>query len=281
MELLGGELAGVHDSRGHAAERAGLRDALPGAAVIDAGALVLACAAPANAGDVIAGMAGRVQEADALSERLGLPAEATVGEALATGYARWGSGILDRLRGPFALVVWNRLARRGFLAQDQLGGRSLFTFLDGSALIFATEISVLLRLLRRRPEPDDLAVAHHLVDHSVPDGNMLFRGIRRLGGGVMLEVSDTGRVERRHWTPRYQASLRDPRSELARQLRDELAVAVRDSLPADGVGALLLSGGLDSSVVAALAAAQQPGLQAITAAFAEPEFDETTWARRP
>jgi asparagine synthase (glutamine-hydrolysing) len=277
MTLLDGELAGIHDpgERADAAQR--LRGALPGATVVEAGALTLAGATPARSGGVLAALAGRVQRVDALRAGLGLPAEGSLEEALAAGYARLGPGLLARLRGPFALVVWDRDRRRGLLAQDQLGGRSLFTVLDGSALLFATEIRVLLALLRRRPAPDELALTHHLVDHAVPDGQTLFAGITRLGGGELLELGDAGRARRSHWAPRYAPALREPRGALAARLRSELETAVGDDLPAD---ALLLSGGLDSSVVAALAAPRAPGLQAIAAAFAEPELDETAWARR-
>ena len=109
--------------------------------------------------------------------------------------------MLGHVSGPFALVAWDRAARRGLLAQDQLGGRSLFTFEDGPRLWFATEVAVLLRLLPRRPEPDELALAYHLVDHSIPDGRMLYRGVSRLGAGASLELSDAGRTARRHWAP--------------------------------------------------------------------------------
>ena len=162
-------------------------------------------------------MAGRVQHADAPARAARpAPGRAPIAEALAAGYARWGERLLERMRGPVRARRLGRRARRGLLAQDQLGGRSLFTFLDGPRLCFATEISVLLRLLRRRPDPDELALAHHLVDHSVPDGRMLFHGIRRLGGGCLLELSDTGRAERRYWTPRYQPPLRAPRGRARR-----------------------------------------------------------------
>jgi hypothetical protein len=220
-------------------------------------------------------VAGRVHRPDALREQLGLRPDTAVAEAVAAGYARWGERLLERIDGPFALVVWD--GERCLLAQDPLGGRSLFTFSDGPRLCFATEITVLLGLLRRRPDPDELALAHHLVDHSVPDGRMLFHGITRLGGGELLELGDAGRARRSHWAPRYAPALREPRGALAARLRSELETAVGDDLPAD---ALLLSGGLDSSVVAALAAPRAPGLQAIAAAFAEPELDETAWARR-
>ena len=278
--LLGAELAGVHDPRGVGREDERLRRALPGATVVEAGALALACAQPARADGVLAGLAGRVQRPGALREELGLGPDSAMAETLAAGYRRWGERLLEHTSGPFAVVLWDDARRRGLLAQDQLGGRSLFTFRDGSRLCFATEVAVLLALLRRRPDPDELAVAHHLVEHSVPDGRMLYQGMRRLGGGCLLDVSDDGAVERRYWTPRYRPPLQAPRAQLAARLRDELETAVQDALPEHDPSALLLSGGLDSSVVAALAAPRAPGLRAIAAAFAEPEYDETAWARR-
>jgi asparagine synthase (glutamine-hydrolysing) len=277
-DLVATELAGIHDPEGRAsADR--LRRALPGATIVEDGSLALACAAPGWANGVCAALAGRVQRPGVLRDDLALADPTSVNQLLATGYARWRTGLLERLRGPFALVVWDRDARRGLLAQDQLGGRSLFTFADGRRLLFATEVTILLGLLDRRPDPDELALAHHLVDHSVPEGRMLFAGVRRLGGGRHMELSDSGHVERRHWAPRYRPPLQAPRSELAGRLHDALEMAIGDAVADEPVGALLLSGGLDSSVVAAVAAERSPGLHGMSAAFpAEPEFDETAWA---
>jgi len=113
MTLLDGELAGIHDVGEPADAAQRLRGALPGATVIEAGPLTLAGATPAQFGGVLAALAGRVQRVDALRAGLGLPAEGSVEDALAAGYARLGSGLLARLRGPFALVVWDRDRRRG------------------------------------------------------------------------------------------------------------------------------------------------------------------------
>jgi asparagine synthase (glutamine-hydrolysing) len=278
--LLVGDFAGAYDPRGHAACDQ-LRAALPDAAVVEAGPLSLASASPGRSGSVRAAVAGRVQQPGALLAELRLRPDEPIERALAAGYARWGSGLLQRLRGPFALVVWDLDRRLGMLAQDQLGGRSLFTYVEGSQLLFATEVRVLLRLLQRRPEPDELALVHHLVNHSVPDGRTLFTGIRRVGSGRCLELSDAGPVGRRHWAPRFQRPFQEPRPELAAMLRRELATAVADAVTAGGPGALFLSGGLDSSVVGALAAPHMPDLQAISAVFpAEPEFDEHLWANQ-
>ena len=278
-DLFAADLAGVHDLRGDLRADDVLRRALPGGDRLTDGPLALGGGLAGAAGDVHVRVAGRIDRAAGLRAALGLAPATPVADTVASGYARWGAAVLGHVSGPFALVAWDRAARRGLLAQDQLGGRSLFTFEDGPRLWFATEVAVLLRLLPRRPEPDELALAYHLVDHSIPDGRMLYRGVSRLGAGASLELSDAGRTARRHWAPRYAPPLRAPRPELAAGLRDALTAGVAHAAPAPATGAVLLSGGLDSSVVASLAAPRAPGLRAVSAAFPrEPDVDETAWA---
>jgi asparagine synthase (glutamine-hydrolysing) len=278
-DLFGAEIAGVHDPRADAGGEHRLRRALPGTAATAAGALALSGGRSGAAGTVRVRIAGRIDGAAALGRDLGCRPDAAAADVVAAGYARLGLGVLSRISGPFALVAWDTAADRGLLAQDQLGGRSLFTFEDGPRLWFATEVAVLLRLLPRRPPPDELAIAHHLVDHSVPDGRMLYRGVRRLGGGRHVELSASGRVPGRHWAPRFRPPVDAPRAELAAGLRDALAAATARAAPAPGTGAVLLSGGLDSSIVTALAAPRAPGLRAYAAGFpSEPGLDEGRWA---
>jgi asparagine synthase (glutamine-hydrolysing) len=274
---LDGEFAGVHDPRG-AADAEALRRALPEAQVVESGSFALACRTPGWANGTCAAVAGRIHRTQALRDEL--RCDGTLDELVATGYARWGSALLGRLRGPFALVAWSAERQRGVLAQDQLGGRSIFTWSDGVRLLFATEVVPLLRVLRRRPDPDEVALAYHLVDHSVPDHRTLFDGIRRLGGGRHLELSPSGQARRRHWAPRYQAPLKASRAELAERLRQTLSAAIDDTLsPRPAAAAMLLSGGLDSSAVAALASRSTVALEAFSACFPDdPELDETSWA---
>jgi len=202
-DLFASELAGVHDLRGDLRAGDDLRRALPDGDPHTDGPLALSGGSAGAAGDARVRVAGRIDRAAGLRAALGLAPATPVADAVAAGYARWGAAVLGHVSGPFALVAWDRAAQRGLLAQDQLGGRSLFTFEDGPRLWFATEVAVLLRLLRRRPEPDEVALAYHLVDHSVPDGRMLYRGVHRLGAGGWLELSGAGRATRRHWAPRY------------------------------------------------------------------------------
>ena len=278
MSLFDGELAGVHDPTGRF-DAGRLGRALPGVAVVESGGFCLAARGAGRVGQVHAALAGRIRDPDALRQALG--ADAALGQLLAIGYERWGSALVERLRGPFALVAWDADRGRGLLAQDPLGGRSLFTFRDAARLFFATEVALLLALLDHRPGLDELALAHHLVDHSVPDGRMLYEGVRRLGGGRQLELSEAGQVERMHWSPRYEQPLQAPRAALADRLRQRVVAAVADAVPTDQRTAILLSGGLDSSVVAGAAATRAPGVRALAATFpAEPDLDERAWAQR-
>jgi asparagine synthase (glutamine-hydrolysing) len=275
-DLFAGEFAGIHDPGGRPdPER--LRRALPGAEVVESGPMTLACAAPGWSNRVCVALAGRVQRPAVLGANLALADDAPVAAALAKGYAHWRERLLVRIRGPFALAAWDRESRRGILAQDQLGGRSLFVHSHGRRLVFATEVRMLLALLDIRPGPDELALACHLIDHSVPEGRMLYEGVRRLGGGRYLELSDAGHVQRSYWVPRYLPPLRATRGELATHLHDELSAAVQDAVSDRSEMALLLSGGVDSSAVAAVA--RRTDLHAISALFPdEPELDETAWA---
>jgi asparagine synthase (glutamine-hydrolysing) len=273
------EVAGVHDLGGDPRQDRRLGSALRGAGLLADGPFAVSSRAAISTGRVHAALAGRIHSIDQLRRVLGLPREASETEALAAGYARWGTALLDRIRGPFAAVLWDCERRRGLLAQDQLGGRSMFIFLEGSRLCFATEVAVLLRLLPRTPEPDEVALAYHLLDHSIPDGRMLYRGVRRVGAGRHVELSDVDRAEGRHWAPRYADPIRAPRSELAARLGARLDVAVDDAIPATRTSALLLSGGLDSSIIAGVAPRARD-LRAFSASFPDaPEVDETRWSR--
>jgi asparagine synthase (glutamine-hydrolysing) len=278
-DLFAAEIAGIHDPRADAGGPARLGRALPWAAPATAGPLSVSGGRSGAAGTVRVRVAGCVHGAVALGGELGCPPQTAAADVVAAGYARWGPGVLSRLSGPFALVAWDLAGDRGLLAQDQLGGRSLFTVEDGPRTCFATEVALLVRLLPHRPPPDELAMAHHLVDHSVPDGRMLHRGVRRLGGGRHIELSSAGRTRGRHWAPSFESPVRASRAELAAGLRDALAAATARAAPAPGTGAVLLSGGLDSSIVTALAAPRSSGLRAYAAGFpAEPALDETRWA---
>jgi asparagine synthase (glutamine-hydrolysing) len=219
---------------------------------------------------------GTVFNLAALASELGVAAvPATV---LLAAHERWGERMVGRLRGNFAFAILDPGERRALLACDQLGSRSLLFHRDGPSLTFATEIRDLLRLLPRRPPPDEAAVVGWIAGAPGLGGGTMYRGIARLGPGELLSVSERGSEVRRYWEPVFRQPPALSQEEAAGRARESLDAAVRRQLPEAGATGVLLSGGLDSASVAALAAGAEPRRtpRAYSATFpGHPSIDES------
>ena len=177
---------------------------------------------------------------------------------LAALYRRLGEDLLPRLRGDFLLVVWDERERSGLLVRDQTAGRALVHRAEGGRLLFASEVKHLLPLLPRAPEPDTVGMAHWIGASAPPGDRTLYAGVRRLRAGHLLRLRGRPTRPERYWEPRYTGVLEGSPQELGEGLRDVLAQAVRRRLPTTERTGLLLSGGLDSSGVAAIASRLMP-----------------------
>ena len=221
---------------------------------------------------------GFLDNAAELSAALQLPVSASPEALLAVGWRRWGRGLLPRMRGDFALLIWDSEHGEGLLARDQLGVRSLFLHKSSGVLSFASEIRNLLALLPARPVPDPMGVAHWVTMSGRPGSGTLYTGIRRLNPGAVLLLGRDGRGEERYWTPRFVEPLDLPQAELATRVREAIGVAVTRRLSKNGGTGILMSGGLDSSSVAAVAVARSPpgSVAAYSAEFPDhPAVDES------
>ncbi|HKP21798.1 MAG TPA: asparagine synthase-related protein [Thermoleophilaceae bacterium] len=174
--------------------------------------------------------------------------------SLAERYSRHGTDVLSALRGTFAMVLWDDSAQRGCLARDQLGERTVYLAEQGGQLYFASEIAPLLALLPRRPAPDPTAVTHFLAWSTPQESRLLYEGVHRLEHGCVVELGNGTWKQRRYWSPRYEEPFDLPEGELAAITRENISRAVRRSIGSAARVGVLLSGGLDSSSVAALAA---------------------------
>ncbi|HET6448468.1 MAG TPA: asparagine synthase-related protein [Conexibacter sp.] len=219
---------------------------------------------------------GQIDDVDELAAAVAVPA-GDPERVLAAAYARWGERVLVRLRGDFALVIWDRARRRGLLVRDQLGVRGLHWHADGRALTFGSEVCHVLAALPRRPPPDHDAVACWVASAARPGDATLYAGVRRLAPGGLIRLAPDGWSLDRWWQPRYAAPLRERRDELDERVGVALRRAVARRLPADGVAAVMMSGGLDSSSVAAVGTQLRPdALRAYAATFPNhPGADES------
>jgi asparagine synthase (glutamine-hydrolysing) len=174
--------------------------------------------------------------------------------AVAAEYERREAGLLEQARGRFTLAVWSRETGDGVLAVDQLGSSPLHIHEDGSRLYFASEIRDLLRLVPSTPGVEPRYLVPYLGGEPWPEELTAYAGIRRLAGAHVVEL-DGGRWRiRRYWAPRYTSRPAGDRVDVIRDLQAGIRNAVETRVaPAPGRSGILLSGGIDSTAVAATA----------------------------
>jgi asparagine synthase (glutamine-hydrolysing) len=199
-------------------------------------------------------------------------------EVLVHLYEEHGDGFAERLRGMFAVAVWDARRRRLVLARDPFGIKPLY-YRDGAeGLAFASELRAL-----PRGEIDLDALEAFLAFNSIPGPYSIFRDVKKLLPGHLLVWEDgEGRVSRFARPAPVPASevRREDEDELAEELRARLRDSVRAHLIADVPVGVLLSGGVDSSTLAALAAQESSEpVHSFSIGFEERSFDELDDAR--
>ena len=198
-------------------------------------------------------------------------------EAAARGYRSSGTEILTELRGSYSVAIWEEERRQGLLACDLLATRQWFTWRGSGYLLFATELRDLLAVVPTRPGPDPSGFPMWLADGTCPRGATLYEAVSRLGPGELLELSAGSARTRTYWRPRFAGTLQGSRAELAEVLRGQLARAIAARMSGRATG-VVLSGGLDSSIVTAFAArTREPGsrVRTYSAVFPGAKFDES------
>ena len=202
-------------------------------------------------------------------------------------YERLGERAVDRMRGMFALAIWDSLERRLFLARDRYGVKPLYyVHRPDGTLIFGSEIKALLPALGGRPELNREALPDFLANHAPSGEATLFTGIMRLAPGHTLTWQN-GRINiRQYWDlPVAQSSEGPPpgsRAEraLVAEFRERFTEAVRLRLMSDVPLGMFLSGGIDSAAItSAMATLVKEPIRTFSVAFAEREANELEYAR--
>jgi asparagine synthase (glutamine-hydrolysing) len=222
-------------------------------------------------GDPTLLLSGRVRNLAELASELGMNGEQDPERVLTQAFVRWEEGMLERLRGGFVIVAWDRSKQAGLVAVDQLGVGSLFLHETPGRISFATETCSLAGLLPARPPPDPLRVAQWLIDGYMGRGETLLAGIRRLEGGHLLRLERGSWRQVRYWSPRYAPPVATTPGEAAELVTGALTRAVGKRVADDGPTGVLLSGGLDSSTIAAVASRLDPPRSTRTYSLVHPE----------
>ena len=209
-------------------------------------------------------------------------------EVIVNGCHAWGPKIFSRLRGMFALAIWDRRSQSLILARDRLGKKPLYYAATTTAFLFGSEIKALLTWPGVPRTADLSAIDRYLTLGYVPAPDTAFAGIRKLPAAhyLVLEAradKNLGAPELvRYWRlPEPRATRRHRRtSDLKRELVGHLEEAVRLRLISDVPLGAFLSGGVDSSaVVATMARVGSGTVKTFSIGFSAKEYDETRYAR--
>jgi asparagine synthase (glutamine-hydrolysing) len=202
-------------------------------------------------------------------------------EVLPHLYEEYGDRMIRELNGMFAFALWDSRRRRLLIARDRFGEKPLYWGVFDKTLLFASEPKVLLAHPAVKPSLNLQALRQYLSFDYVPAPLSIYEGIHKLPAAHKL-VLENGRVEvERYWQLSYKTVQPPPsEEEAAEHLRELMADAVRMRLVSDVPLGVLLSGGVDSSAVTALAvrASSEP-VKTFSISFAEASFDESAYAR--
>lgn len=200
-------------------------------------------------------------------------------------FAREGPRSVSRLEGMFAFAIWDADTHTLHLARDRFGVKPLYYTVDGGRVLFASEMRAILADPRVPRELDPMAIDGYFASLAIPEPRTALRRVCKLPAGHIMSVQ-RGRVAiEPYWRPAaaFRQSSQGTARPVARIQADLEAALIRSvtiSLRSDVPVAVLLSGGLDSSTVAAIAAREAgTRLSTFSAAFEESAFDESNYAR--
>lgn len=208
-------------------------------------------------------------------------------EAVLHAFEEYGPECLSRFNGQFALAIWNCRERSLFLARDRLGVRPLFYTISGKSLVFGSEIKAILAVPGVHASLDPVALDQIFTFWSTISPRTFFRDIRELPPAHYMVVRDGRTSLHRYWEMSFAQDGAPPArsaEEYTEELRDLLVDATRIRLRADVAVGAYLSGGLDSSTIAAIVRGHTANpLETFSVAFTDADYDEsafqTTMAR--
>jgi len=205
-------------------------------------------------------------------------------EVLVHGYEQWGQKLVEKLCGMFAFAIWDAREKLLFLARDPMGIKPLYYWIDpNQGFWFASEIKAFLAVPGFQPKLDQQAISQYLEFNFIYDSERCsLQGLRKLPPGhtMTVRLGPPPKIERYFTPPQVEPCPEEPDAidRRADRLYSVFSEVVGQHLIADVPVGLLLSGGLDSSLVAAVASRHQK-LNTLSFAFADSKIDERPFAR--
>ncbi len=197
-------------------------------------------------------------------------------------YEEYGRQCVQHLRGMFAFAIWDRSRRCLFLARDRLGIKPLYYRYQDGALLFGSEVKTILAYPGVKPEFNRGTLAEYLASGYIAGEESMYAGIRKLMPGHILTLDERGQLEiSSYWDLNVKADDgAQPRELYVRRYREQLEACVSSHLMSDVPLGVFLSGGLDSSAVAALATRiRKEPIETFSVGYGEEAYSELPYAR--
>ena len=202
-------------------------------------------------------------------------------EVILRAWVQWGRNCVERLHGMFAFALWDGREETLFMARDRLGEKPLhYASLPDGSLIFGSELKALTVHPGLPRKLDPCAIDDFFAFGYINDPRTIYESVKKLEAGHTLTLRRGGTLSlARYWEPSPVQRFDGGLEESARDLRERLAAAVESQLVADVPVGAFLSGGVDSSAVAAMMARVAPeAVSCFTIGFDEPQVDERAYA---
>jgi len=195
-------------------------------------------------------------------------------------YEDYGEKCVNHLRGMFAFAIWDIEKKSLFIARDHMGQKPLFYYHDGDEFIFASEIKAILKTGRVKPELDLDALWHYVSLRFIPDQYSLFKNIKKLPAATTLTYTSGDISFEKYWDPDFCEKLSSSESDIEEGLDNLLKDTVKMHMLSDVRVGAFLSGGIDSSTVAAMMAqASDEPIPTFSIGVKEQGFNELPYAR--
>ena len=198
-------------------------------------------------------------------------------EVILKAYGRWGDDCVRRLRGMFAFAIWDARENRLLLGRDPLGIKPLYYAEQDARMLFASEVKALLASGLVERKLSSAGIASYLSFGAVTEPLTAIDGVLSLPAGHRAVYANGRLVVERYWTPETEPALQVSEAEAVAELRHRLDESLRLHLVTDAPLGVFLSGGVDSSILACLAAHETSRLRTISVVFEQSELSEDRW----
>jgi asparagine synthase (glutamine-hydrolysing) len=202
-------------------------------------------------------------------------------EVIAHGYEEFGENCFERFSGMFSIAIWDERKKRLLLARDRLGKKPLYYSLIHQTLLFASELKAIMAYPHFSRKIDPLSLMKYLFYEFIPSPHTIFRDAKKLSAASYLIWDKKGEEIKSYWSP-FRRNVEDEvlsEKKAEDRMMELLRKAVSRRLISDVPLGVFLSGGIDSSMITALAQKEHSGkVKTFSIGFEDPSFDESTYA---